>query len=148
MSSSALPSNSANDYSKKEEFRKYLERTGVLDALTKTLVGLYEEPERPANAIEYIKRYIGAPQHVDVDGLKRENEQLKAELEKLRVASGVSGGGNQKKGIAGSMAGASVPGGAPHTGSYPKTSPIAHAGGANKDGNKGNTAGNATSTSA
>ena len=33
--------------SKKEEFRKYLEKSGVIDALTKVLVGLYEEPERP-----------------------------------------------------------------------------------------------------
>jgi len=37
---------------KKEEFRQYLERSGVIDALTKVLVGLYEEPEKPANAIE------------------------------------------------------------------------------------------------
>jgi hypothetical protein len=32
---------------KKEEFRKYLERSGVVDQLTKVLVGLYEEPEKP-----------------------------------------------------------------------------------------------------
>ena len=35
----------------KEEFRKYLEANGVISQLTKVLVGLYEEPERPANAI-------------------------------------------------------------------------------------------------
>jgi hypothetical protein len=77
-------SSSASDYSKKEEFRRYLEKTGVLDALTKVLVGLYEEPERPTHAIEYIKRYVGAPQNVDVEGLKRENEQLRAELDRLK----------------------------------------------------------------
>ena len=33
--------------SKKEDFRKYLESTGVIDQLTKVLVGLYEEPDRP-----------------------------------------------------------------------------------------------------
>ena len=32
---------------KKEEFRKFLEKTGVIDQLTKVLVGLYEEPEKP-----------------------------------------------------------------------------------------------------
>ena len=32
--------------SKREEFRKYLEKAGVLDAMTKVLVGLYEEPEK------------------------------------------------------------------------------------------------------
>lgn len=83
MSSS---NNNSGDSNKKEEFRKYLEKSGVLDALTRVLVGLYEEPERPQNAIEYIKRYIGAPQNVDVEGLKRENEQLRQELDKLRKA--------------------------------------------------------------
>lgn len=53
--------------SKKEEFRKYLEKSGVIDALTKVLVGLYEEPERPPNAVDYIKRYMGAPTGIDVD---------------------------------------------------------------------------------
>jgi hypothetical protein len=43
------------------------------------LVGLYEEPERPPNAVDYIKRYMGAPTGVDVEALKLENEQLKAE---------------------------------------------------------------------
>ena len=38
--------------SKKEEFRKYLEKSGVIDQLTRVLVGLYEEPEKPSNAIE------------------------------------------------------------------------------------------------
>ena len=55
--------------SKKEEFRKYLEKSGVIDALTKVLVGLYEEPERPPNAVDYIKRYMGAPTGIDVDEL-------------------------------------------------------------------------------
>ncbi|KAK6636819.1 hypothetical protein RUM43_010482 [Polyplax serrata] len=39
--------------SKREEFRKYLERAGVMDALTKVLVALYEEPEKPVDAMEY-----------------------------------------------------------------------------------------------
>lgn len=38
--------------SKREEFRKYLEKTGVMDALTKVLVSLYEEPDKPEDAIE------------------------------------------------------------------------------------------------
>ena len=33
--------------SKRDEFRRYLEKAGVMDALTKVLVGLYEEPEKP-----------------------------------------------------------------------------------------------------
>ena len=77
---------------KKEEFRKYLERAGVIDQLTKVLVGLYEEPEKPGNAIEFIKKYLGAPSDTDVEALKAENDGLKKErldlekrIEQLRV---------------------------------------------------------------
>ena len=38
---------------KKEEFRKYLEKSGLIDQLTRILVGLYEQPQKPTNAIEY-----------------------------------------------------------------------------------------------
>lgn len=76
--------------SKKEEFRKYLERSGVIDALTKVLVALYEEPEKPANALDFIKQYLGAPTSGDVETMKAEkdelvkkNEEQKKELEVL-----------------------------------------------------------------
>jgi len=42
------------------------------------------EPERPSNALEYVKKYLGAPPSVDIDGLKRENEELKKQVEKLK----------------------------------------------------------------
>jgi hypothetical protein len=45
--------------SKREEFRKYLERAGVMDALTKVLVSLYEEAEKPDDALEYPFRVYG-----------------------------------------------------------------------------------------
>mmetsp|Transcript_37719 Transcript_37719/g.118071 ORF Transcript_37719/g.118071 Transcript_37719/m.118071 type:complete len:96 (-) Transcript_37719:293-580(-) len=67
--------------SKKEEFRKYLEKSGVIDALTKVLVGLYEEPERPPNAVDYIKRYMGAPTGVDIEAIRAENDELKKQVE-------------------------------------------------------------------
>ncbi|KAG7361042.1 hypothetical protein IV203_036142 [Nitzschia inconspicua] len=86
--------NNSNELNKKEEFRKYLDQTGVLDSLTKALIGLYEEPQRPANAIEYVQRYMGAPPNIDVDGLRRENEQLKQEVERLRGMAGIKGKGS------------------------------------------------------
>jgi hypothetical protein len=70
--------------SKKQEFRKYLEKSGVIDALTKVLVGLYEEPERPPNAVDYIKRYMGAPTGVDIEAIRTENEKLKTENAELQ----------------------------------------------------------------
>eukprot|EP00699_Malawimonas_sp_californiana_P001379 EC715443.1.p1 GENE.EC715443.1~~EC715443.1.p1 ORF type:complete len:95 (+),score=26.39 EC715443.1:40-324(+) len=69
--------------SKKEEFRKYLERAGVIDSLTKVLVGLYEEPEKPSNALDFVKQYLGAPTASDVDAIKGENENLKKKVEEL-----------------------------------------------------------------
>jgi hypothetical protein len=48
-------------------------------------VGLYEEPERPTSPMDYIKRYIGAPKNVDVDGLKRENDSLRRQLAALSL---------------------------------------------------------------
>ena len=47
--------------------------------LSVVLVGLYEEPERPSNAVDYIKRYMGAPAGVDVEALRVEAEQLRAD---------------------------------------------------------------------
>lgn len=62
---------------KKEEFRKYLERAGIVDQLTKVLVGLYEESEKPNNPIEFIKKCLGAPSDTDIDQVIAENDDLK-----------------------------------------------------------------------
>ncbi|KAI3385818.1 hypothetical protein SNEBB_002241 [Seison nebaliae] len=70
---------------KKEEFRKYLERCGVVDALTKILVNLYEEPEKPNNPIDVIKKYFGreVPESADVENLQIEVAQLKEKVVQL-----------------------------------------------------------------
>ena len=47
-------------------------------------MGLYEEPGAPPSAVDYIKRYMGAPTGIDVDALRQENEDLKKEREELR----------------------------------------------------------------
>ena len=62
---------------KKEEYRKYLEKAGVIDQMTKVLVGLYEEQEKPQNVIEFIKKSLGEPTDTDVEQLMAENESLK-----------------------------------------------------------------------
>lgn len=46
------------DESKRKEFREYLESCGVVDALTKALLKLYEEALRPDNAIAYLVKEL------------------------------------------------------------------------------------------
>ena len=70
--------------SKKEDFRKYLESSGVIDQLTRVLVGLYEEPEKPQNGVEFIKKYMGTPSDVEIDKVLIENDRLKDENLKLK----------------------------------------------------------------
>ena len=82
-----LPSNNAviqTTESKKEEFKKYLEKAGVIDQLTRVLVGLYEEPDKPNNAIDFVKKYLGSPADLDVDKLRIEFEKVKEENIKLK----------------------------------------------------------------
>ena len=56
----------------------------ILLVYVAVLVGLYEEPDRPVNAVDYIKRYMGAPANVDVEALKNDNQELKAEVMDLK----------------------------------------------------------------
>ena len=46
---------------KKKDYRDYLENSGVLEQITKALVSLYEEIDRPVNPIEYIRRNLVDP---------------------------------------------------------------------------------------
>lgn len=76
---------------KKDDFRKYLEKSNVIDSLTKVLVNLYEEPERPEKPMEFIKKALGGPVQADVDALRTEMENLRAENEALKKKIADSG---------------------------------------------------------
>ncbi|OCT94369.1 c-Myc-binding protein [Xenopus laevis] len=69
--------------SKREQFRRYLEKAGVLDTITKVLVALYEEPEKPNNALDFLKQHMGAagPETADVEALRLEVAELKQKYE-------------------------------------------------------------------
>lgn len=66
---------------KKEAFRKYLESSGTIDSITRVLVALYEEPDRPANASEFLKSGLGAPTMEDYEKVVGENRRLIVELD-------------------------------------------------------------------
>lgn len=63
--------------SKKEEFQRYLEKAGVIDHLTKVLVGLYEVPEKPSNAMKFVVECLNGPSQRDSNA---EIEDLKTQL--------------------------------------------------------------------
>ncbi|XP_057471892.1 uncharacterized protein LOC130760535 isoform X2 [Actinidia eriantha] len=63
---------------KKEAFRKYLESSGVLDVLTKGLVALYEQNDKPSSAIEFVQQKLGGP-------TVSEYEKLQAEISDLQI---------------------------------------------------------------
>ncbi|XP_058475051.1 c-Myc-binding protein-like [Solea solea] len=63
---------------KREQFRRYLEKSGVLDTLTSVLVALYEETDKPNNALDFIKLHLGAagPEPADSETLRSEMADL------------------------------------------------------------------------
>ncbi|VDP20885.1 unnamed protein product [Echinostoma caproni] len=73
--------------SKREEFRKYLEKAGVLDSLTRVLVGLYEEPSKPDNALEFIKKHLQAdgPDPAEFEAMRVELAELRQKVEQLEA---------------------------------------------------------------
>ena len=76
--------------SKIAEFKNYLGKSGAMDILTRSLLGLYEVPEKPNNALEYslrrfIVRNLGAPSDSKKNQLKDENEDLKIRNSQLKL---------------------------------------------------------------
>ncbi|CAI5663505.1 c-Myc-binding protein isoform X5 [Oreochromis niloticus] len=83
---------------KREQFRRYLEKAGVVDSLTSVLVSLYEQQEKPNNALEFVKQHLGAVGQTSEDAealqqevidlrqrcarLAGENKELKAKLQR------------------------------------------------------------------
>ncbi|KAG6499029.1 c-Myc-binding protein homolog [Zingiber officinale] len=68
---------------KKEAFRKYLESSGVLDALTKVLVALYEEKDKPSSALEFVQQKLGGPWISDYKKLQADKSELQMKYDEL-----------------------------------------------------------------
>lgn len=71
--------------SKREQFRRYLEKTGVVDSLTSVLVALYEQPERPTNALEFVQQHLCAAAQTlaDAEALQQEVNDLRQRCARL-----------------------------------------------------------------
>ncbi|XP_048499142.1 uncharacterized protein LOC104907547 [Beta vulgaris subsp. vulgaris] len=68
---------------KREAFRKYLESSGVVDALTKVLVALYEQNSKPSSAVEFVQQKLGGPTVAEYEKLKAEMSDLQAKYNDL-----------------------------------------------------------------
>ncbi|KAH7543282.1 uncharacterized protein LOC107412180 [Ziziphus jujuba] len=71
---------------KKEAFRKYLESSGVLDVLTKVLVALYEQNDKPSSALEFIQQKLGGPSASEYEKLQAEMSDLQIKYNQLLAA--------------------------------------------------------------
>ncbi|XP_065169512.1 c-Myc-binding protein homolog [Atheta coriaria] len=71
---------------KREEFRRYLEKTGVMDALTKVLVLLYEEADKPEDALAFILNALSRQTGAETtDDLKAQVVELKERIAQLEA---------------------------------------------------------------
>lgn len=79
--------------SKRVQYRKYLERAGVIDALSKALIKLYEEQNKPEDAIRFVRKFMceSCPDDAQYDIMKNDLEvakvtiaRMEQELERLR----------------------------------------------------------------
>ena len=51
---------SQNLETKREQFRAYLEKEGILESISKALVTLYEESDKPKEALAFVRKNIAA----------------------------------------------------------------------------------------
>ncbi|XP_071516218.1 c-Myc-binding protein-like isoform X2 [Panulirus ornatus] len=75
--------------SEREKFRTYIEKSGVMSALTDALVHLYEETERPSDALQYIKTTLGTMtadnQRMQMFEEKVKEQQVTIESQKAKI---------------------------------------------------------------
>ena len=82
--------NSESDTIKKEDFRKYLESDGILDFVTRKLIGLYKQNDKPSGD-QYMKNNFNGKEAKEEkkNALKYEKEKQKMQekVEKLKNIS-------------------------------------------------------------
>jgi hypothetical protein len=72
---------------KTDRFTQYLDKSEAVDKISKALVALYEEPEKPENPIDFIKTFLGVPTIKNIQEVQREVETLRDRNETLERMS-------------------------------------------------------------
>merc|ERR1712109_150439 len=79
-----------SDTIKKEDFRKYLENEGILDFVTRKLIGLYKQSDKPSGD-EYLKNNFNGKETEEekkkVEKLENEKQKIQEEIEQLKKTS-------------------------------------------------------------
>lgn len=65
---------------RREEYHRYLEKSGVMEYFSRVLVSLYELPEKPADPNEFIRQQLSIAFPDDTDYLLREVRMLEERL--------------------------------------------------------------------
>lgn len=62
-----------------------MERAGVIDALSKALIKLYEEQNKPEDAIRFVRKFMceSCPDDAQYDVMKNDLEEAKTHISKL-----------------------------------------------------------------
>eukprot|EP00924_Labyrinthula_sp_SR-Ha-C_P002758 snap_masked-scaffold_13-processed-gene-6.60-mRNA-1 protein AED:0.24 eAED:0.24 QI:0/0/0/0.33/1/1/3/0/113 len=69
---------------KKSGFKSYLEDNGAVETLTRALVELFEQEERPQDALVFINQFLGKSTGRDYEALEEENTMLKNRITELQ----------------------------------------------------------------
>lgn len=78
---------------KREEFRKYLDRTGAIDNLTKALIKLYEQKNKPQDSVKFLRNEMCEECHdedqyqllaADLEAANKRICELEREISKIK----------------------------------------------------------------
>lgn len=61
---------------KKEEFRRYLETSGAINALTMAMVNLFEEEKKPLDSTNYLLKQLGERHPPGQESIEQHQQQL------------------------------------------------------------------------
>ncbi|XP_037027531.1 c-Myc-binding protein homolog [Bradysia coprophila] len=72
---------------KRDQFRKYLEASGVIEVLSKSITKLMESPEKPESPVDFIRENMGLTQKElnQIEFLKEEVEIYKKQVNDLKL---------------------------------------------------------------
>lgn len=69
---------------KREQFRKYLEKGNVIEVFNRAIIALNQLETLPEDPLAFVRENMGAPPHENIDKVIRENQDLTARVIRLK----------------------------------------------------------------